>query len=82
MTGASAGVVQGEYWPNVGVQWHLKVALALDMPYWAMRLAPHRLIRMSIVSSNDLMSCMTRANRPCYGPIKMLLVSSYIMAAR
>jgi len=46
MTMASAGAIQGKYLPNGSVQWHLGVALHL--PYWGMRSALYRLIRMAI----------------------------------
>ena len=51
--------------------------VALDLPYWAMRSASYHLIRMAIEMASkvgaffsvvDLMSCITVAKRPCYGP--------------
>ena len=60
--------------------------VALDLPYWAMCLALHRLIHMTIEMARkagpffsfiDFMSCITVAKRPCYGPLK--LKPSYII---
>ncbi len=54
--------------------------VALDLLYWAMRSALHRLICMDIEMTHeacacfsfvDIMSCITIANRPCYGPLKI-----------
>jgi hypothetical protein len=56
--------------------------VALDLPYWAMRSALYRLIRMAIeiarkagacFSYIDFMSCITIAKQPCYGPLKSTL---------
>jgi len=54
--------------------------VALDLPYWAMRSASYRLIRMAIEMARkagpffsvvNFMSCITIAKRPCYGPLKI-----------
>ncbi len=56
--------------------------VALDLPYWAMRWAPYRLIRMAIemaskagafvsVISVMFMSCINVAKRPWYGQLKI-----------
>ena len=54
--------------------------VALDLPYWAMRWAPYRLIRMAIemaskagafVSVISFMSCINVAKRPRYGQLKI-----------
>ena len=53
--------------------------VALDLPYWAMRLAPYRLIRTAIEMAReagacffvDFLSCLIVAKRPCYGPLKI-----------
>jgi len=65
----------GIRWGNTGqiiARWRLQVAsrVALDLPHWAMRLAPYRLIRMAIkmaskaaafFSGVDYLSCITVA---------------------
>ena len=54
--------------------------VALDLPYWAMRSASYRLIRMAIEMASevgaffsvvDFLSRITVAKRPCYGPLKI-----------
>jgi hypothetical protein len=54
--------------------------VALDLPYWAMRSAAYRLIRMAIEMAReaaaffsviDFMSCIIVAKRPCYGLLKI-----------
>jgi hypothetical protein len=54
--------------------------VALDLPYWSMRLAPYCLIRMAIEMASesaaffcvvDFLSCITVAKRPCYGLLKI-----------
>ncbi len=54
--------------------------VALDLPYWAMRLAPYRLSRMAIemarepgafISVVNFISCITVAKRPCYGRLQI-----------
>jgi hypothetical protein len=54
--------------------------VALDLPYWAMRMAPYRLSCMAIEMAReagaffavvDFMSCITVAKRPCYGRLKI-----------
>jgi hypothetical protein len=56
--------------------------VALDLAYWAMRLAPYRLIRMAIEMASEggacfyvvnFMSSITVAKRPCYGQLKIKL---------
>ena len=47
MTMASAGAIRGEYSTNGGIWW-LAYRVALDLPYWVMRSALYRLIRMAI----------------------------------
>ena len=53
MTMASAGAIRGEYSTNGGIWWHLGSRVALDLPYWAMRLASYRLIRMAIEMTSE-----------------------------
>ena len=54
--------------------------VALDLPYWAMRSASYRLIRMAIEMTSeggalfdivDLLPCITVAKQPCYGQLKV-----------
>ena len=53
--------------------------VALDLPYWAMRLVLYHLIRMAIEMAReggvffcvDFMSCITIAKRPWYGQLKI-----------
>ncbi len=63
-------------------QWRHMVAsrVALDLPYWTMRSALYRLIRMAIEMTSkggalfvivNFMSCITVAKRPCYGQLKV-----------
>jgi hypothetical protein len=63
-------------------RWWRPVAsrVALHLTYWVMRLAPYHLIRMAIKMARkagvcffvvDVMSCITAAKRPCYGPLKI-----------
>ncbi len=67
MTIVSAGEIRDEYLPDSGVQWHLKSKVALDLLYWAMRLAPYHLICMAIKMASkvgalfsviDFLSCI------------------------
>jgi hypothetical protein len=77
----------GVLWGNMGqivARWRRPVAsrVALDLPYWVMRSAQYRLIRMAIkmgpfFSFVNFMSCINVAKRPCYGPIK--IKPSYII---
>jgi len=52
MTMASAGAIRGEYSPNSGRR-PVASRVALDLLYWAMRLAPYRLIRMAIEMARE-----------------------------
>ncbi len=91
----------GVHWGNTGriiARWRRPVAsrVALDLPYWAMRSAPYRLIHMAIemacvrgrfVSVIDIMSCITVAKRQCCGLLKIkpsynIVHHLYIMVAR
>ena len=54
--------------------------VALDLPYWAMRLASYCLTHMAFEMARkagecfsvvEFMSCITIAKRPCYGPLKI-----------
>ncbi len=57
----------------------------LDLPYWAMRSALYRLIRMAIEAASEVGAFFCRrffvlhtvAKRPCYGPLK--IKRSYII---
>jgi hypothetical protein len=78
MTMASAGAIRGEYSPNGNVQ--SVYSSPLDLPYWAMRSAPYRLIRWAIEIASevgaffsvvDFMSCINVAKRPWYGQVKI-----------
>ena len=74
----------GIHWGDTGqnlAQWQRPVAsrVVLDLPYWAMRWALYRLIRMAIetaceagpfYSVVDFMSCIIVAKWPCYGLLK------------
>jgi len=74
----------GVCWGDTGqiiARWWRPVAsrVALGLPYWTMRLALYRLIRMAIKMARkagacfsvvDFMSYITIAKRPCYGPLK------------
>ncbi len=62
-------------------QWWRPVAsrVALDLPYWAMRLAPYRLIRMAIEMASkagaffsviNFMSCTNVSKQPWDGQLK------------
>jgi hypothetical protein len=66
--------------------------VALDLLYWEMRSALHRLICMDIKMAHeagacfsfvDFMSCITIAKRPCYGPLKIkpsyIIVRKYVL---
>jgi len=75
----------GVRWGDTGrilTQWRRPVTsrIALDLPYWVMRSAPYRHIRMAIEMAReagplfffvDFMSCITVAKQPCYGPLKI-----------
>jgi len=87
---ASTGSIRGEYSPDGGVQWHMST---LDLLYWAMCLAPYRLIRMTTKMAReagpyfsfiDFMSCITAAQWPCYGPLKIkpsyIIVHYYVIS--
>ena len=50
MTMASAEAIRSEYSPYGGIQ---ASRVALDLPYWAMRSAPYRLIRMAIEMASE-----------------------------
>jgi hypothetical protein len=74
------GISQGDTRQKLA-RWQRPVAsrVALDLPYWAMCLAPYRLIRMAIemaceagpfFSVVNFLSCITVAKRPCYGLLK------------
>ena len=76
------GIRQGNTGPILA-QWQHPVAsrVALDLPYWVMRSALYRLIRMAIETARDagaffsvvdFMSCsITVAKQPCYGRLKI-----------
>jgi hypothetical protein len=86
----------GIRWGNTGrivAQWRRPVAsrVTLDLPYWTMRSALYRLIPMAIEMAReagpffsfvDFMSCITKAKRPCYGPLKIktcyIIVHCYV----
>ena len=58
----------GVRWGNTGrilARWRRPVAsrLALDLPYWVMRSAPYRLIRMAIEMAHDGGTFVSRRNR-------------------
>ncbi len=80
---------------GVLAQWQSPVAsrVALDLPYWAMRLAPYHLIRMAIEMASEagpffsfvnFMSCITIDKWPCYGPLKIkpsyIIVHYYVIS--
>ena len=75
------GICRGNTWWMLARWWRpVAYRVALDLPYWAMRSAPYRLIRMAtkmarvagqFFSVIDFMSCTTIAKRPCYGLLKI-----------
>jgi hypothetical protein len=75
----------GVRWGNTGQilaqLWRLVASrVALDLTYWAMRLALFRLTRMAFEMARkagacfsfvNFMSCITIAKQPCYGPLNI-----------